>query len=400
MAGALAARLLSLLLIAASSSGVVAAAERLPVRIVQQGRTISAGNGPVTLEAAPFAILVPRDRGDVSVYATNRAGAAGSRAWPSGPVAAPRGMMAASAPLSLHVDEAEPEIYDGLEPALLERWGSVLGPDQIGAFDSLRTRLKRDPRVFMSGRQTLRSGNVHDWIMPVFSVGSKPPAEWSGSEFSVFVLSRDAPSSSAWMLLASEAISLRFSPAAGQGAWPSAPLPAPRLLDCGNSAVVAAVRGSNWQRVERLLRDGLDPNLRSPRGGVTLLMCALGGTDVSPETVAALLDAGADPNLAAQDGQTALHWAARGLGRASDPARLAALEQLIRRGGDVERESAQGETPLRLAVADDAAEAVALLLAAGADARIENRHGESALELAARLERTRLSWLRELFSGR
>jgi len=112
--------------------------------------------------------------------------------------------------------------------------------------------------------------------------------------------------------------------------------------------------------------------LRDRRGATPLMHAAAFG---NLETLRLLLDRGAAVNAANDFGATALLWSAR------DPekARL-----LIEHGAGVNAASKQGRTPLMLAsLRPGGAPTVALLLAKGADPKLADTHGNTALLLAA-----------------
>ncbi len=378
--------------------GHVVAAEVPPVTVLQGGEAVLPVDGVVTLRREPFLILATPGLGPASLVA-ERAGTVPATD-PAGVrlVAAPASMAMATTPLSLQTQAVPPETFDGLSAALLEQWGTVLGPDRIAAYRDLEeSRFGKLP-VLMAGRQhpAGRAGSQPVWA--VFALDGDPVDRTPIASIVLHVFRAVVVSGTdaAWSVLLRDSVLLRFR---GDAAKPAAPsTPDSPGLDCGRSAVITAVRSAQWQRVERLLRDGLDPNLRSTKRGVTLLMCALSGPRVYPETVAALLAGGSDPNRPAADGQTSLHWAVRAVaqpGFATEP--LEALDLLTRRGGDIEAESESGETPLLLAVAQGSAEAVTMLMLAGADPAIQNRRGESALARAARLGRKDLvRWMEAL----
>jgi ankyrin repeat protein len=133
------------------------------------------------------------------------------------------------------------------------------------------------------------------------------------------------------------------------------------------------------------------------------------------DTIRTLLQQGADVNAAQADGMTALHWAARhgdtqvttllltaganvrATTRLGDytPLHLASLgghaavvHALIAAGSDVSARTATGTTPLMLAARAGDVEGAARLVAAGADVNlVEAVHGQSALMIAAGLDR-------------
>ncbi len=93
--------------------------------------------------------------------------------------------------------------------------------------------------------------------------------------------------------------------------------------------------------------------------------------------LAAARDALADPNAAAPDGTTALHWAAR----AGD---VNAAQMLLGAGADPNAANRYGATPLFLAVTETSLPVVEALLKAGADPNLALPEGETPLLTAAR----------------
>ena len=98
------------------------------------------------------------------------------------------------------------------------------------------------------------------------------------------------------------------------------------------------------------------------------------------ETVADLLEAGADVDAAGPDGTTALHWAVQ-----RDDRPLA--HRLIAAGARVDAANRYGVTPLALAAANGSAPLAAALLDAGADPEAASPGGDTPLMLAARTGR-------------
>ena len=102
------------------------------------------------------------------------------------------------------------------------------------------------------------------------------------------------------------------------------------------------------------------------RAGFTPLLRAILARPWRPETIEQLLKAGADPNGAATDGNTALHCAIdvaprRGKGEER------ILRMLLRAGASLNRRQCHGWTPLLCAILRGRVAAARLLLEAGAD---------------------------------
>lgn len=105
-----------------------------------------------------------------------------------------------------------------------------------------------------------------------------------------------------------------------------------------------------------------------------LMMAALKGhLDLARK----LIDRGADVN---KTGWTPLHYAATG-------GHLAIMELLLEHHAYIDAESPNGTTPLMMAAQYGSIDAVKLLLAAGADPRLKNRLGLSAIDFAYRVNR-------------
>jgi ankyrin repeat protein len=137
--------------------------------------------------------------------------------------------------------------------------------------------------------------------------------------------------------------------------------PAPRAEggdDSSRQALLAAVRASDKDRVQELLRRGADVNART-EDGTTALMHATAVGDLG--LVRTLLDHKADVNARNKAGATALMWAV------GDRDKVRAL---LDRGADVNARAGSGRTPLMIAVGSPGAgDVVKLLLDKGADAR-------------------------------
>lgn len=154
-----------------------------------------------------------------------------------------------------------------------------------------------------------------------------------------------------------------------------------RTLDAGEAVPAAACEG-DVALLERLL--GSDPGAvaRGGRSGAALVQAA---RCARLDTVRFLLDRGADPNAAQEDGETPLLAALRDLSSTGRDAvartELAAL--LLERGAAANARGAQGETPLLRAVRWGNPGAVRLLLSRKADPDAVDRQGSSAWVLAS-----------------
>lgn len=138
----------------------------------------------------------------------------------------------------------------------------------------------------------------------------------------------------------------------------------PKLLD--------AAKNRNTEEVQKLLREGADPNTRDNNGRTALIEAALGGyTDI----VRALLEKGADVNAKDKDGWTALFWAA--CLDHTDTVRM-----LLKKGADVNAKGNNGWTALMIAVDLSHIETARALLEKGADVNARDKDGNTALRLA------------------
>ncbi len=125
--------------------------------------------------------------------------------------------------------------------------------------------------------------------------------------------------------------------------------------------------------VDLLLAAGADPG---QLGGQAPLIQAAEIPD--PEAVEALLDAGADPDVAYADGWAPLHAAAR---QVRDPDDLDILDALSAAGADLDATEAFGQTPIHVAVLNVNVAAVERLVALGADACRRDADGRLPGEL-------------------
>ncbi len=150
----------------------------------------------------------------------------------------------------------------------------------------------------------------------------------------------------------------------------------------GRDDFVAAVRERDGTKAMEMLRSRgkLALNSRDDKG-MTGLIVAISRQD--DDWTGFLLNQGADPSLAARNGETPLIAAAR-------VGYLGAAADLIRAKVKVDTTNGQGETALIVAVQQRQTAIVKLLLAAGADPdRSDSAAGYSARDYAKRDSRSR-----------
>ncbi len=128
--------------------------------------------------------------------------------------------------------------------------------------------------------------------------------------------------------------------------------------------------------VLQALKQGADANARYA-DGMTPLMAAASDSP-NPETIAALLEAGADVNAReTRYGATALMFAAAD---SRNPDMIAAL---LAAGADVNARDANGQTPLfYAAILSRNSDFITLLLNAGADPKARDKSGKTAFDYA------------------
>lgn len=152
---------------------------------------------------------------------------------------------------------------------------------------------------------------------------------------------------------------------------------------------------SSIKRVDYVLSRGADVNYQN-RQGISALMAAStqireagysgGLSNLAPiEAINLLLANGADVTLKDANGDAALHrLAVSGIGYGGKAYKywLQALNSYIERGAEINLKNRKGQTPLMLVSAECEPQAVADLLAAGADLSPKNMSGDTALAIA------------------
>ena len=124
--------------------------------------------------------------------------------------------------------------------------------------------------------------------------------------------------------------------------------------------------------------DGADMDLKTNEGNTPLILAITHGARVAANI---MVEAGADVNVKEPEGWSALHFAV-------DQDDLEVIETLSDGGADVNAMCNECKTPLMLAVMKASARAVQALLGALADPNLKDRHGWSALHMAAVSDKT------------
>ncbi len=154
----------------------------------------------------------------------------------------------------------------------------------------------------------------------------------------------------------------------------------------GRTRLMLAVRKNGSEgEIQSLLRQGADVNARDNDGNTALhhLFTVVGNIDAR---LNALLVAHPDVNLATHKGTTPLMI----LDVCRDPKeRVSRVKKLLELHAKVDLKDSEGRTAaMRYVEKDDNAEALKLLLDAGADPKLRNRNGKTLLQLAQQHKRT------------
>jgi len=160
-------------------------------------------------------------------------------------------------------------------------------------------------------------------------------------------------------------------------------LPEYRLREPAMPLHLAADAGDAAE-VERLLAEGMEPDLLNPSGVTPLRIATMQG---HTEVAKLLLAKGADPDGRDAEGRSHLHWA-------SHNGRQAVAALLLAAGAGVNAQNNTGATPLHVATS---AEMVAFLLSGGADVHAPDQQGRTPLHYAASQGLTEVA--RALLSG-
>lgn len=186
------------------------------------------------------------------------------------------------------------------------------------------------------------------------------------------------------------------------------------LLGCKSKSELNAELYKSSQKgdvvaVRRLLKQGADPNANN--GDKEFNVTVLEASTSHPEVLKTLLDAGANPRLADSNGGTPLYIAAgesatslrllldagvkpdepisggkTALAFAADIGNIDSIELLIANGANVNNQDSLGFTPIHQTVLSSwtgrRAEAIRLLLKHGANPKLKDKRGKTALDWA------------------
>ena len=147
-----------------------------------------------------------------------------------------------------------------------------------------------------------------------------------------------------------------------------------KILPTEDNLRFFAKHDNNLDTVQQLLAEGVDPNGVDWHGQAAVHVAA---EHDAAKNMEALLQAGGNPNLQDQDGNTPLHHAARGTIASFDSLTVI----LLRAGADPNRPNNGGETPLHVAVGPHGAHTeVEALLAGGASVTAVTDEGLTPLQ--------------------
>jgi ankyrin repeat protein len=145
--------------------------------------------------------------------------------------------------------------------------------------------------------------------------------------------------------------------------------PRPDMQPLYSNSLLSAAAQNQTDGVERMLRQGENPNGLDSNGRSPLGYAAIYG---NTEMTKALVAGGARLDFGDRFGNTALHWAAAN-------GQIEVLRLLLDDKAPIDAANKQGMTPLMLAADANRVEVVRVLLAAGADPKKEDYSGRDAI---------------------
>jgi ankyrin repeat protein len=156
----------------------------------------------------------------------------------------------------------------------------------------------------------------------------------------------------------------------------------------GVNALFKAAYTSRWDSVKTLMAHGADINHYVPRHSLGNTLLTQMTKNRGLKHVENVLKLGADPNIANEDGNRALHQAA--LQGHTDK-----IKVLLKYKAEINAAGRNGNTPLMSAALSNQTDAVRLLLKKGANPHIANQKGANPLEAAKAHENPELIALLE-----
>ena len=146
----------------------------------------------------------------------------------------------------------------------------------------------------------------------------------------------------------------------------------------GQTALDLALYGSDVSSeiLSCLIGSGADVNARTNNRGTPLMIAAENG---HINAVTSLVKCGANVDLQDEDGQTALHYAMS----SPEDSICEVLSCLIKNGADVNAHTFHNKTPLMLASCRGPVDVVTFLIEHGADVKLQDKDGDTALHYAA-----------------
>jgi len=153
------------------------------------------------------------------------------------------------------------------------------------------------------------------------------------------------------------------------------------LIEQGGPLLQRAAEAGQEDRVEELLKQGIDVNEQAEFGWTALLYASAQGY---PRIVRQLLDAAANPDIGNVHGITPLMYGAR-------YGNIEVCRLLLECGANPNLQDVYGMTSLMIATIGGHADIVEMLLGAGANAAIEDRNAMIALDFAHKYKQGKIA---------
>jgi uncharacterized protein len=147
----------------------------------------------------------------------------------------------------------------------------------------------------------------------------------------------------------------------------------------GSTPLMWAARGSK-EATEFFLSKGAEVNVVASDGSTALIKAIFGiFRGGSLETVDLLIKAGADVNLTGSEGDGNGY---AGISYAARNGKAELVSYLIDKGADVNHQTIDGDTPLMISAEEGYTEIVKILINANADRSLKNNEGKKAIDIA------------------